>query len=92
MDDPFSDLQADLRAPLERDPAARGWLDVVLSYPGFHALFAHRFIHALHRSGVPLLPRFLSNFTRFLTGIEIHPNATIGKGVFIDHEIGRAHV
>jgi serine O-acetyltransferase len=88
MDDPFSDLQADLRAPLERDPAARGWLDVVLSYPGFHALFAHRFIHALHRAGVPLLPRFLSNIARFFTGVEIHPNATIGKGVFIDHGSG----
>src|SRR5580700_1383343 len=88
MDDPFSDLQADLRAPLERDPAARGWLDVVLSYPGFHALFAHRFIHALHAAGVPLLPRFLANIARFLTGIEIHPAARIGKGVFIDHGSG----
>src|SRR5580692_317930 len=88
MADPFESLDADLRAPLERDPAARGWLDVVLSYPGFHALFAHRFIHALHAAGVPLLPRFLSNVTRFFTGIEIHPNATIGKGVFIDHGSG----
>jgi serine O-acetyltransferase len=88
MDDPFQGLQADLRAPLERDPAARGRLDVVLSYPGFHALLAHRIIHALHRAGIPLLPRFLSNVARFLTGVEIHPNATIGKGVFIDHGSG----
>jgi len=79
---------ADLRAPLERDPAARGWLDVVLSYPGFHALLAHRMIAPLQRAGIPVLPRFLSQVTRFLTGIEIHPNATIGKGVFIDHGMG----
>jgi serine O-acetyltransferase len=79
---------ADLRAPLERDPAARGWLDVVLSYPGFHALVAHRMIAPLHRAGVPILPRFLSNVARFLTGVEIHPNARIGKGVFIDHGMG----
>ena len=81
-------LGADLRAPVERDPAARGWLDVVLSYPGFHAIAAHRFIHALYRDRVPLLPRFLSNVMRFLTGIEIHPGATIGTGVFIDHGMG----
>ena len=66
-------LGSDLRAPVERDPAARGWLDVLLSYPGFHAITAHRVIHALHRTGVPLLPRFLSNVVRFATGIEIHP-------------------
>jgi serine O-acetyltransferase len=79
---------ADLRAPLDRDPAARGWLDIVLSYPGFHAVTAHRFIHVLHRCRVPLLPRLLSQFMRFLTGIEIHPGATIGKGFFIDHGMG----
>ena len=83
---PFETFLADLRAPLERDPAARGWLDVVLSYPGFHAIVAHRLIHPLAR--VPLLPRLLSQFVRFLTGIEIHPGATIGKGVFIDHGMG----
>src|SRR5580700_4161204 len=84
----FENFLADLRAPLERDPAARGWLDVVLSYPGFHALVAHRFVHSLHRSGIPILPRFLANFTRFLTQIEIHPAAKIGKGIFIDHGSG----
>ena len=84
----FSTVLADIRAPLERDPAARGWLDVVLSYPGFHAVFLHRFVHALHRAGIPLLPRWLSNVNRFLTGIEIHPAAKIGKGVFIDHGMG----
>ena len=84
----FSTLLADVKAPLERDPAARGWLDVVLSYPGFHAVVAHRFIHVLHQAGIPLLPRWLSNVNRFLTGIEIHPGARLGKGVFIDHGMG----
>lgn len=84
----FDDVLADLHAALERDPAARGWLDVVLSYPGFHALVAHRLIHPLYRAGVPFLPRFLANIARFLTQIEIHPAAKIGKGVFIDHGSG----
>ncbi len=84
----FDTVRADLRAPIERDPAARGWLDVVLSYPGFHALVAHRLIHALYRWGVPILPRFLANVARFFTQIEIHPAASIGKGIFIDHGSG----
>jgi serine O-acetyltransferase len=88
MNEPFETLRADLRAPQERDPAARGWLDVVLSYPGFHALVAHRVNHSLYRAGIPLLPRFLANIARFLTGVEIHPAARIGKGVFIDHGSG----
>jgi len=88
MGNPLGTLLADVRAPLERDPASRGWLDVVLSYPGFHAIVAHRLIHPLYRAGVPLLPRFLGQLVRFLTGIEIHPGATIGKGVFIDHGMG----
>ncbi|HEY5426366.1 MAG TPA: serine O-acetyltransferase [Candidatus Tumulicola sp.] len=79
-------MLADLRAPLERDPAARGWLDVVLSYPGFHAIVAHRLIHPL--ANVPVFARFLAQIARFLTGIEIHPAAKIGKGVFIDHGMG----
>src|SRR5579883_1140939 len=81
-------IRADLQAVLERDPAARGWLDVVLSYPGFHALAAHRLIHALHEAGVPLVPRFLANVARFFTQVEIHPAAKIGRGVFIDHGMG----
>jgi serine O-acetyltransferase len=88
MGKPFENVLADLRAPLERDPAARGWLDVVLSYPGFHALVAHRFIHRLHRAAIPLLPRFLAHISRFFTGIEIHPAVKIGKGIFIDHGMG----
>jgi serine O-acetyltransferase len=85
---PFETLLADLRAPVERDPAARGYLDVLLSYPGWRAVLAHRFVHALHRARVPLLPRFLASISRFFTGIEIDPGAKIGKGVFIDHGIG----
>jgi serine O-acetyltransferase len=88
MDEPARTLLADLRAPLERDPAARGWLDVVLSYPGFHALVAHRLIRPLYVAGIPILPRLLANVVRFLTGVEIHPGAQIGKGVFIDHGSG----
>ena len=79
---------ADLRAPVERDPAARGYLDVLLSYPGWRALLMHRFAHALYRRQIPLLPRLVSASSRFFTGIEIDPGATIGKGVFIDHGMG----
>jgi len=81
-------LRDDLRVPVERDPAARGYLDVILSYPGFHAIVAHRLIHELNRTGIPLLPRLLSNIVRFLTGIEIHPAAQIGRRFFIDHGMG----
>jgi serine O-acetyltransferase len=85
---PFETFLADLRAPVERDPAAHGYLDVLLSYPGWRAVLAHRLIHALHGAHVPLLPRFLASISRFWTGIEIDPGAKIGKGVFIDHGIG----
>jgi len=85
---PLETILADLRAPVERDPAAKGWLDVVLSYPGFHAITAHRLIHPLYRAGIPIVPRFLSQYVRFMTGIEIHPGARIGKGFFIDHGMG----
>ena len=88
MPNPLQTFLNDLRAPLERDPAVRGWLDVVLSYPGFHALTAYRFNHALYRAGVPILPRWFSHIARFLTGIEIHPGAKIGQSVFIDHGMG----
>jgi serine O-acetyltransferase len=79
---------ADLRAPVERDPAAEGWLDVFLSYPGFHAVTAHRAIHALWKWRVPLLPRLMSELVHRVTGIDIHPGATIGQGFFIDHGTG----
>jgi serine O-acetyltransferase len=79
---------SDLQAAIDRDPAARGWLDVVLSYPGFHALVAHRLIHPLQEARIPILPRFFANVARFFTQIEIHPSAKIGDGVFIDHGSG----
>jgi serine O-acetyltransferase len=84
----WSEILEDLRVPVERDPAARGALDVILSYPGFHAITAHRLIHVLYGFGIPLLPRFLSNVVRATTGIEIHPAATIGRRFFIDHGMG----
>jgi serine O-acetyltransferase len=70
------------------DPAARGLLEILLCYPGLHALFFHRLANPLWRWGVPLLPRLLSHVARLLTGIEIHPGATIGRRVFIDHGMG----
>jgi len=82
------EVLADLRAPLERDPAATNLLEVLLAYPGVHAVVAHRFIHRLAHLGIPLLPRLLSTAVRHLTGIEIHPEARIGAGLFIDHGMG----
>jgi serine O-acetyltransferase len=81
-------LIADFKIIFERDPAARNWLEVLVCYPGLHALWFHRFSHWLHHIGIPFIPRFLSHVSRFLTGIEIHPGATIGCGVFIDHGMG----
>lgn len=81
-------LGDDLRAALDRDPAATNPIEVVLAYPGIHALLAHRLAHFLYLSGVPILPRVVSHTSRILTGIEIHPGATIGKGLFIDHGMG----
>ena len=81
-------ILADLAIIKERDPAARGLLEILLCYPGFQALTLHRISHRLWRSGLPLLPRLLSQITRSLTGIEIHPGAQIGHGVFIDHGMG----
>jgi serine O-acetyltransferase len=84
----LSTLTADFRIIFERDPAARNWLEVVFCYPGLQVLIFHRFAHWLHALGLPLIPRLISAIARFLTGIEIHPGATIGKGVFIDHGMG----
>lgn len=81
-------LIADFRIVFERDPAARHWLEVLTCYPGFHALVLHRFSHWLWNLGLPVVPRLISHLARFLTGIEIHPGATIGQGVFIDHGMG----
>src|SRR6185436_16057059 len=84
----FDTLRADFRAVFERDPAARNPVEVLLAYPGFHAILMHRAAHWLWVRGVPILPRVLSHLNRALTGIEIHPAATIGKGFFIDHGMG----
>jgi serine O-acetyltransferase len=84
----FSTIIADFRIIFERDPAARNWLEVLLCYPGLQVLVIHRFSHWLYKLGLPVIPRLLSHFARFLTGIEIHPGATIGKGVCIDHGMG----
>lgn len=84
----FSSLIADFRIIFERDPAARNWLEVLVCYPGLQALFFHRFAHWLYGTGIPFVPRFISHLARFFTGIEIHPGAQIGKGVFIDHGMG----
>jgi serine O-acetyltransferase len=81
-------LQADFQIIFERDPAARNWLEVLCCYPGLHAVFLHRIAHWLYKQQVPIFPRFLAHLTRFFTGIEIHPGATLGKGVFIDHGMG----
>lgn len=84
----FEPLLTDFCIIFERDPAARNWLEVLLCYPGFHALCLHRIAHWLHRRKVAFFPRLISHLGRFFTGIEIHPGANIGKGVFIDHGIG----
>ena len=84
----MTDIRDDIRATMARDPAARSVAEVVLFYPGFHARLAHRFASALQRRGVPLIPRGIMHVARFLTGIEIHPGATIGPRFFIDHGMG----
>ena len=81
-------LWEDLRVIFERDPAARSWLEVLCCYPGFHALACHRLAHRLDRAKLPFFPRLISHIARFLTGIEIHPGAQIGRGVVIDHGMG----
>ncbi len=78
-------LRSDVQAVLDRDPAARNALEVVLLYPGLHALWLHRVAHALWRRGFFFGGRWISQFARWLTGIEIHPGAQIGPGFFIDH-------
>jgi serine O-acetyltransferase len=81
-------VKDDIRAIFERDPAVRNILEVILAYPGFHALILHRVAHLLWNLGIPVIPRWVSHLSRFLTGIEIHPGARIGRGVFIDHGMG----
>ena len=84
----FRSLKSDFAIIKERDPAARSNWEIIFCYPGFQAISIHRISHKLWRYKVPLIPRLLSHFTRFITGVEIHPGARIGNGVFIDHGMG----
>jgi serine O-acetyltransferase len=84
----FKNLNHDLERVLQNDPAARSKLEVFLLYPCIHALIAYRVSNFLYRHRVFFLARFISQISRFFTGIEIHPGATIGKGLFIDHGMG----
>ena len=84
----FKAVREDIRGVKERDPAARFWLEIVLCYPGFHAIILHRAAHWVWRRNLKLLGRTISQLSRFLTGIEIHPGATIGSEFFIDHGMG----
>jgi serine O-acetyltransferase len=81
-------LQADIQAVFDRDPAARSTLEVVLTYSGLHAIWAHRIAHWFYKKRLFLIARIISQLSRFFTGIEIHPGAKIGRGVFIDHGMG----
>ena len=84
----FDAFRRDMRVVLERDPAARSALEVAFCYPGVHALTFHRLAHGLWRRGFGTVARFVSHVGRFLTGIEIHPAAVLGPGLFIDHGMG----
>lgn len=84
----FDAIRRDIQSVMERDPAARNWLEVALLYPGLHALWAHRLAHWLWVRGFKLLGRWISQIARGITGIEIHPGAKIGSGFFIDHGMG----
>src|SRR3990172_4530478 len=84
----FEQMTRDVRTVLERDPAARSALEVVLCYAGVHAIWLHRIAHGLWRRGWLVAARFVSHVSRFLTGIEIHPAARLGPGLFIDHGMG----
>src|SRR5574344_427269 len=84
----YQTLKEDIGIIYKKDPAARNLLEVILCYPGFHALLIHRISHKLWMWKIPVIPRVLSTFARFLTGIDIHPGATIGRRFFIDHGMG----
>jgi serine O-acetyltransferase len=84
----WNTLKEDIQVVFQRDPAARNIWEVVLTYPGFHAILIHRLAHSLWLRRLPTLARFVSHVGRFLTGIEIHPGAKIGRRLFIDHGMG----
>ncbi|MFH1741280.1 MAG: serine O-acetyltransferase [bacterium] len=84
-------VYSDFRAALDNDPAARGFwgaVEVIFTYAGFHAIIANRIAHSLWKLKVPFIPRVISQIARFITGVEIHPGAQIGRGFFIDHGMG----
>lgn len=84
----ISKVREDIKVIYENDPAAKNLLEVILCYPGLHALIAYRFAHRLYKWHIPLIPRIISYITRIITGIEIHPGARIGRRFFIDHGEG----
>jgi serine O-acetyltransferase len=84
----FGAIREQIDTIFREDPAAKSVLEIVLCYPGFHAILWHRVAHRLYRAGVPLLPRIISQISRTFTGIEIHPGARIGRRFFIDHGMG----
>jgi serine O-acetyltransferase len=84
----FDRMRRDVRTVMERDPAARSALEVILCYPGVHAIWLHRVSHAVWTAGWTTLARWISHLNRFATGIEIHPAARLGPGLFIDHGMG----
>jgi serine O-acetyltransferase len=88
MSETLRRIKKDFHAALSMDPAATSKLEVALTYSGFHSLLFYRFAHWLWKRRIPFVPRALSQFARFLTGIEVHPGATIGSGLFIDHGMG----
>ncbi len=84
----FKKIKEDIQTIFAKDPAAKSIVEVLICYPGLHALLIHRVSHKLYRKNIPLIPRLLSHFSRSITGIEIHPGARIGKRFFIDHGMG----
>ena len=85
----FLDRMAeDIKSAIDKDPAAKSILEVVLCYPGIHALWFHRIAHLLYNRKMYVIARLVSHFARFTTGVEIHPGANIGRRVFIDHGMG----
>lgn len=84
----FTQIKEDIQTIYEKDPAAENLLEVLFCYPGLHALIMHRIAHKLDYWKIPLIPRIISNISRFFTGIEIHPKARIGRRFFIDHGMG----
>ncbi len=84
----FKRFKEEINTIYEKDPAAKNIFEIFLAYPGFHAILMHRLAHSLWKRKIPVIPRVISHFSRFITGIEIHPGATIGKRFFIDHGMG----